>query len=108
MCDSSPRSGVIFAGSAPSSGSGSQFRLVSIVTGSVVTRCRDNGSGGRSVSVFLEHHRMLQDGVEMSVVTQRDPNTTRMALRSVTMTGLLCPRYASGVPSHTTENENST
>lgn len=43
----------------------------------------------------------------MPLVTQRDPNTTRMALRSVTVTGLLCPRYARGVPTQLTENENS-
>jgi hypothetical protein len=108
VCDSQPRFGAIFAGSALSSATGHQSCRVSTATCSVVTRCRDSRSGSRSLSVFFVRHRMSQDGVEMSAVTQRDPNTTRMALRSVTMAGLLCPGYASGVPNHTTENENST
>jgi hypothetical protein len=76
------------------------------VTRRGVTRCKDGVARWLSISTFLRCHRVLRDGVEMPLVTQRDPITTRMTLRSVIATGLPCPRYARGVPIHPTENEN--
>ena len=77
------------------------------VTWRSVTRCMDDDVRYSLIKVLPQCHRALQNQVKMPLVTQRDPNTTRMALRSVTVAELVCPRCARGVPNHLTENENS-